>query len=170
MVSFLRLLIPKAFVVVFVVLIFGRPSLGSSSLLGELSAMEEVVQWAGYGEEKLSTVVISGTIICNADQNPSTNSHPVSGAEVSVVCGVKRWPRAKGRTDGSGKFAVDLPSHLHAVPNLEKVCHVRVVHIPPTSPCRKACAAKHNKPISLSSTDQGIRTYTTHNIHLTPPL
>ncbi|XP_041992957.1 uncharacterized protein LOC121743693 isoform X2 [Salvia splendens] len=128
--SFLRLLIPKAFVVVFVVFIFG-----SSSLLGELSDMEEVVRWAGYGEEKLSTVVISGTIICNADQNPYSNPHPVSGAEVSVVCGAKRWPRAKGRTDGSGKFAIDVPSHLHGVPNLEKVCHVRVVHLPPTSPC-----------------------------------
>ncbi|XP_057765087.1 uncharacterized protein LOC130985925 [Salvia miltiorrhiza] len=154
---------------IFIFILLQRPVLGSWDLLSELSGREELVQWAGYGEDKLSTVVITGTILCNAADLPSINTHPVSGARVSVMCGSgtkKKWSTAKGSTDVSGKFAIDLPSHLHAIPNLERVCHVRVVHLPLTSPCRKACAAKHNKAIALSSVDQGIRTYTTHNIHL----
>ncbi|KAL1537229.1 hypothetical protein AAHA92_29765 [Salvia divinorum] len=156
-------------VLVVVVVFLGHPTLGSSDFLGR----DDSVQWAGYGEEKLSTVVIAGTILCNAAeprQNPSTNPHPVSGARVSVVCGgnrkAKKGSAAKGRTDVSGRFAIDLPSNLHAIPDLEKVCHVRVVRIPASSPCIKACAAKHNKAIALSSVEQGIRTYTTHDIHL----
>ncbi|XP_047956312.1 uncharacterized protein LOC125202044 [Salvia hispanica] len=169
MAYFPRLLIPNMVFLVVVIFFLAIPTLGSSDLLGR----DDLVQWAGYGEEKLSTVVIAGTILCNAGQpslNPSINPHPVSGAKVSVVCGTNRKAKkgstAKGRTDVSGRFLIDLPSHLHAIPNLEKVCHVRVVHIPVSSPCIKACAAKHNKPIALSSVDQGIRTYTTHDIHL----
>lgn len=90
---------------------------------------------------------------------------------MGVVCGTNRKARkvlsAKGSTDSSGKFEIDLPSHLHAIPNIEKVCHVRIVKIPESSPCRQACSAKHNKPITLTSINQGIRTYTTQNIHLT---
>ncbi|XP_042026176.1 uncharacterized protein LOC121773390 [Salvia splendens] len=169
MAIFLRLLIRKMLVLVVVIFFLGHPTLGSS----DFSGRDDSVQWAGYGEEKLSTVVIAGTILCNAGEpslNPSVNPHPVSGAKVSVVCGTSRKAKkgstAKGITDVSGRFAIDLPSHLHAIPNLEKVCHVRVVHIPVSSPCIKACAAKHNKPIALSSVDQGVRTYTTHDIHL----
>ncbi|KAH6787801.1 hypothetical protein C2S52_007353 [Perilla frutescens var. hirtella] len=160
-------------VIIIVVLAFiETPAAGSLDLW---SGREELVKWAGYGEDKLSTVVIAGTILCNAAHD---RQHPVSGARVAVLCGTKSKRKArklsassaKGSTDSSGKFLIDLPSHLHAIPNLEKVCHVRVVQLPQTSPCRQACAAKHNKPIHLTSIDQGIRTYTTHNIHLTPPI
>lgn len=86
MAYFLRLLIPKmlVFVFVFVVFFLGHPTLGSS----DFSGRDDSVQWAGYGEEKLSTVVIAGTILCNAGEpslNPSINPHPVSGNQLHSI-------------------------------------------------------------------------------------
>lgn len=44
---------------------------------------ELLVNWAGYGEEKLSTVVISGKLLCHESTAPnaktSIHSNPVSG-------------------------------------------------------------------------------------------
>ncbi|GFQ06803.1 hypothetical protein PHJA_002824300 [Phtheirospermum japonicum] len=133
----------------------------------EFLGRDDLVKWAGYGEEKLSTVEIGGKLLCHGG-GAIVNPYPVSGATVCVFCGKnskmkKSW--AKGSTDSSGSFLIDLPSHLHAIPNLEKTCHVRVVRLPKTSPC---CSRKH-KPIKLSSSmGEGIRSYTTNNIHLMP--
>lgn len=152
--------------IVVAVLAFLQISPPAAGSLDLWSGRDELVKWAGYGEEKLSTVVIAGRILCNT----AHHSNPVSGARVAVMCGKgRRLSSAQGKglgsTDGSGKFVIDLPSHLHAIPNLEKVCHVRIVQLPAgSSPCRQA---KHNTPIQLASLEQGVRTYTTHNIHLT---
>ncbi|KZV44947.1 hypothetical protein F511_27260 [Dorcoceras hygrometricum] len=135
---------------------------------------ELLVNWAGYGEEKLSTVVITGNLLCheNTAANSKTSGHPnpVSGASVAVFCGTSgrkvKKSTAKGRTDGYGEFQIDLPSHLHAIPNLEKACLVKVIHLPKDSPCRQASTGKH-KGIKLISIGEDSRTYTTHNIHLT---
>ncbi|XP_075488141.1 uncharacterized protein LOC142527274 [Primulina tabacum] len=133
---------------------------------------EFLVSWAGYGEEKLSTVVISGKLLCHAGANDQISIHPspVSGASMSVFCAKngrtkKLW--AKGKTDSFGEFMIDLPSHLHAIPNLEKNCQVKVLHLPKNSPCRQAFTGKH-KGIKLGSRREGVRTYTTNNIHLIP--
>lgn len=72
---------------------------------------------------------------------------------------------ARGSTDSSGEFQIDVPSHLHAIPNLEKICHVRVVHLPTTCPCG---GKAQMKPIKLASIGEGIRNYTTADIHLMP--
>ncbi|PIN09183.1 hypothetical protein CDL12_18235 [Handroanthus impetiginosus] len=150
----------------------GELSLSAAAEL--LSGSEELVKWAGYGEEKLSTVVVGGKLLCHgsgAKERTTVHPYPVSGATVAVLCGKsgtrtkKSW--AKGSTDSSGNFLIDLPSHLHAIPNLEKICHIKVVHLPKGSPCRQACTRKL-KRMELTSFGEGIRSYTTHNIHLTP--
>ncbi|XWS19276.1 hypothetical protein CRYUN_Cryun31cG0001800 [Craigia yunnanensis] len=32
-------------------------------------------------------------------------------------------------------FLIDLPSHLHGIPNLQKICAVKVLRIPSNSMC-----------------------------------
>ncbi|KAG8385886.1 hypothetical protein BUALT_Bualt03G0091700 [Buddleja alternifolia] len=163
----------KMFFFVFIVLIFlETPTIarGRLDLLAELSSRDELVDWAGYGEEKLSTVVIDGKLLCHAD-NTSIHPYPISGASVAVICGTSRKTKkswGKSRTDSYGDFVIDLPSHLHAIPNLEKICCVKVVHLPTSSPCQKSVTRKH-KGIELASIREGIRSYTAHNIHLMPP-
>lgn len=76
---------------------------------------------------------------------------------------------AVGVTDEFGDFIIDLPSHLHAIPNLEKTCSIKVLRIPKSSPCRPASVRKQ-KGIRLSSVGNSIRTYSAGRIrflHLT---
>jgi preprotein translocase subunit SecG len=49
--------------------------------LQEFSSTEELVQWAGYGEEKLSTVLVTGTVLCEACLHGENQLHawPISG-------------------------------------------------------------------------------------------
>ncbi|KAE8655727.1 hypothetical protein F3Y22_tig00117021pilonHSYRG00286 [Hibiscus syriacus] len=47
-------------------------------------------------------------------------------------------------TDEYGDCIFDLPSHLHGVINLEKVCSVKTIQIPKKSMCRTAPVKKHN--------------------------
>ncbi|KAG6387527.1 hypothetical protein SASPL_152719 [Salvia splendens] len=164
-----RMDLVKIIFLVFSVVVFVR---GEDELIEEISSTDEVVQWAGYGEDKLSTVVIDGKLLCHAsfDHRTPPRPFPVSGATVAVFCGrsgkTKRsWVR--GSSNGHGQFIIDLPSHLHAIPNLEKTCQVKVLHLPKSSPCRHAFTGKH-KAIELTSIGEGIRTYTTHNVHLMP--
>ncbi|KAL3820840.1 hypothetical protein ACJIZ3_006745 [Penstemon smallii] len=164
------------FLVLFVSIFFKTPAAiatGNLELFGESSggATREddlLVDWAGYGEKKLSTVVINGKLLCHAAHKTSVHPHPVSGASMGVFCGTsgktkKSW--AKGSTNSYGEFLIDIPSHLHAIPNLEKICIVHVFHLPKSSPCRHGFTGKH-KGIELTSIGEGIRTYTTHDIHL----
>ncbi|CAI9756683.1 unnamed protein product [Fraxinus pennsylvanica] len=146
----------------------GMAMAGQENSIIEPSSREDSVNWAGYGEEKLSTVVINGKVICHS--KASMRMNPISGASVAVLCGTngatsKSW--AEGTTDDHGEFFIDLPSHLHAIPNLESICCVKVHHLPESSPCRQSFTEKH-KGIKLTSIGEGIRTYTTHNIRLMP--
>ncbi|KAK3039807.1 hypothetical protein RJ639_027120 [Escallonia herrerae] len=146
---------------------------GRENPLVELSSAEDLTEVAGYGEEKLSTVLVSGTILCEAclDEKARLPPRPVSGAQVAVSChtgGRKRKSKiVRGSTDEFGDFLIDLPSHLHAIPNLEKLCLLKVLQLPKNSLCRPAFTVKH-KRIKLSSVGNGIRTYTAQRIHLTP--
>ncbi|CAA2981878.1 Hypothetical predicted protein [Olea europaea subsp. europaea] len=132
---------------------------------------EDLVNWAGYGEEQLSRVLITGELLCHGDRNHKDSVHPlpVSDASIAVFCGTSssetRKSYAMGKTNGYGEFHIDLPSHLHAIPNLEKICLVKVLHLPKTCSCRHAFTGKH-KGIELTSIGEGIRTYTAHKIHL----
>lgn len=93
----------------------------------------------------------------------------LEGASVVVTCKIGRkrgkmnW--AVGTTDEYGDFIVDLPSHLHANPRLEKACMVRVLRLPKSSACWKVFPGKP-KGIRLSSVGNGIRTYTTGTVRL----
>lgn len=142
--------------------------------VADQSRRADVVHWSGYGEERLSTVVVEGRLLCHGavdHHKLSRYTSPVSDALIAVVCGTsgrrhkmkKSW--AKGSTGNYGEFLIDLPSHLHAIPNLEKVCFVKVLHLPRNCPCRQAFTGKH-KSIKLTVMGEGIRAYTTHNIHL----
>ncbi|CAA2962902.1 Hypothetical predicted protein [Olea europaea subsp. europaea] len=152
----------------FILFCLGTAMAEQGNFIIEPSSRKDSVNWAGYGEEKLSTVVISGKVICQSKASMQTN--PISGASVAVLCGTpgttsKSW--AEGTTDDHGEFFLDLPSHLHAIPNLERICCVKVHHLPESSPCQQSFTEKH-KGIKLTSIGEGIRTYTTHNIHLVP--
>ncbi|EYU27658.1 hypothetical protein MIMGU_mgv1a025896mg [Erythranthe guttata] len=143
--------------------------------LGELSGREELVKWAGYGEEKLSTVVIGGKLLCHAGAAPndktSIQPYPISGIYIHKYGKKKglKWA-GRGSTDSSGEFQIDVPSHLHANPNLENICHVRVLRLPSSSAYRQSCTRNHGKkPIKLDSVGEGVRSYTTHNINLMMP-
>ncbi|KAG2407073.1 uncharacterized protein HKW66_Vig0018950 [Vigna angularis] len=125
----------------------------NNPLLELLSNRDEVVQIAGYGEEKLSTVLITGAWV-----GLKCHSHGRKWkGKGSVV--------ARGVTDEFGEFIIDLPSQLHAVPNLEKVCSVKIDRIPKRSFCR-AVGVKKQKELSLYSFGNGIRTYNAGNIRI----
>ncbi|CAI9773183.1 unnamed protein product [Fraxinus pennsylvanica] len=118
----------------------------------EFSSREDLETWGGYGEEKLSRVIISGKILCHASRHDKApyHSYSVSGAQVAVICstnGKTRKISAKGTTDGYGEFLIELPSHLHAIHNLERICLVKVFHLPKNSVCLQG---KHGK-IELTS-------------------
>ncbi|XP_019179280.1 PREDICTED: uncharacterized protein LOC109174501 [Ipomoea nil] len=148
--------------------------------IDEVYSREELVKMAGYGEDKISTVLIEGEVVCQtcSDGDESSSLHPISGASVGILCS-RSGRRAsfsssswvKGSTDEDGGFLIDLPSHLHAIPNLENACLVRVLHLPKASICTQhyyySRAPKH-KGIQLIGVEEGTRTYTTHTIHLTP--
>ncbi|CAK8564482.1 unnamed protein product [Lathyrus sativus] len=141
------------------------------SLMDSLSSRKEVVEIAGYGEEKLSTVLITGSLHCEPNHHP--HAWPIPGAWVAVNCqshGSERKGKsmvAKGVTDEFGDFMVDLPSYLHAIPNLEKTCRVKVHKIPKGSLCRPTRQVrKHNGLFKLSSIGNGIRTYDAGNIRI----
>lgn len=96
-----------------------------------------------------------------------------AGALVGVNCHSHAMERkgksvvARGVTDEFGDFMVDLPSYLHAIPNLEKICRVKVHRIPKGSHCRPATrVGKKQMGIKLSSIGNGIRTYDAGNTRI----
>ncbi|KAE8715139.1 acyl carrier protein 3 [Hibiscus syriacus] len=58
-------------------------------ILYELSSRDEMVHLAGYGEEKLSTVLVTGSVLCEARQlhsqsQPQLRSWPISVSWVAL--------------------------------------------------------------------------------------
>ncbi|KAI3829440.1 hypothetical protein L1987_03564 [Smallanthus sonchifolius] len=141
--------------------------------LVELSSGDDLRRVAGYGDEKLSTVVVSGSVLCDVclDNSSDLQSYPIPGASMAVSCDTSRktsksdW--VTGTTDEYGDFLIDLPSHLHAIPDMEKRCIARTIELPKSLPCYQASTGEHKK-IKLSSTENGYRAYTAHEFHLTP--
>ncbi|KAF9610101.1 hypothetical protein IFM89_019966 [Coptis chinensis] len=141
--------------------------------LAELSTRSELVELAGYGEEKLSSVIVTGTVGCEAcldNREAETYAWPVTGALVAISCKsgrrkmkVNDW--AQEITNEYGDFLIDLPSHLHAIPYLERACVVKVLRVPKNSPCKRIRVRQSNK-IELSSVGNNIRTYTAGSIRL----
>ncbi|KAL5231275.1 hypothetical protein ABZP36_030051 [Zizania latifolia] len=138
----------------------------------------ELARIAGYGEEPVSTVVVSGQVACELRLDPGSDplTFDLPGAVVSVACETE-GPNTKTKanaafatTDESGNFTMDLPSRLHATPSLENACSVEVLQLPPGSPCRRRSlpSSSHGlRPLpSSSSSGDGVRAYTTGVIRL----
>lgn len=113
---------------------------------------------------------MTGYVQVSTNRKPN-DAHYLAGASVAVSCHPGRKTRksnwVSGTTDEYGDFLIDIPSHLHGIPNLEKICLVKVLQLPKSSLCRQAFTGKH-KGIMLSSIGDGIRTYTTDMIHMRP--
>lgn len=86
---------------------------------------------------------------------------------VTINCDTKeKWSKTTSPqviTDEYGDFQIDLPSHLHAIPNLDRICSVKVVRMPKNSACFPAFATKQ-MALKLSSDTNGVRSYTAGNI------
>ncbi|WOK94455.1 hypothetical protein Cni_G03157 [Canna indica] len=157
-------------------------SWAAAAALSEGAAMQlsraELVRVAGYGDERLSTVLVTGTLLCSACMKQSSGggliTFHVPGAKIGVACKLngrrKEVSWAYGTTDEYGEFIVDLPSHLHAIRSLEEACLLRVLRIPTDSNCDLVSGIRYtSKRIRLTSTsvgDQGIRVYTTETLIL----
>ncbi|CAH2078802.1 unnamed protein product [Thlaspi arvense] len=123
---------------------------------------KEMVEMAGYGELKLSSVLLTASLI-------SSSSDPIPGATIGIKCHTgfrsrSKWIKAV--TNELGQFFIDLPSHLHAIPDLEKSCSIKPLSVP--NPYR--CSLKIHRGIKLVSSSDGFRVYTAGNItlHKTP--
>ncbi|OAY76732.1 uncharacterized protein LOC109718056 [Ananas comosus] len=131
----------------------------------------ELARIAGYGEERLSSVLVTGALVCDACflPGPHLRTSNIRGAKVAVACEIEEKRRkinwAYGTTDEYGEFIVDLPSHLHAIPRLDKDCAVRILHIPNDSHCRPTSHVNPRR-IWLSSVGNSIRVYTTGAVRL----
>ncbi|KAJ0981935.1 hypothetical protein J5N97_010190 [Dioscorea zingiberensis] len=133
----------------------------------------ELARIAGYGEERLSSVLVVGTLLCQACPISDLHSSPISGAKVGVGCKAEGKEKKKkiewihGTTDEYGEFMVDIPSHLHAIPRLEDACKVRVLSMPKNSLCGNPTnSMKPPQSIKLSSVGNSIRVYTTGTVKL----
>ncbi|KAK9084614.1 hypothetical protein Sjap_025025 [Stephania japonica] len=149
---------------------------GAFNPLIDLSiSRDQLVETAGYGEERLSSVLVTGSVSCEACSNGDRDEFheiPISGATVAAYCKTENHHRkqtkprrvAQGKTDKYGDFIIDLPSHLHAIPNLDRACFVIVLELPHrNSPCKHVLIGKPNE-IELSSVGNNIRTYTAGNL------
>ncbi|KAK7303419.1 hypothetical protein RJT34_14325 [Clitoria ternatea] len=86
---------------------------------------DEMVQMAGYGEETLSTDLLTGSVYCESYRSFGCCQLPWSWHQEEGKSKV-----AQGVGDEFGDFIVNLLSHLHAIPNLEKICRVKILQIP----------------------------------------
>ncbi|CAL9780160.1 unnamed protein product [Musa acuminata subsp. burmannicoides] len=154
--------------VLMAVLLFVFPT-PCAAVMSEGAAMQlahaELVRVAGYGDERLSTVLVTGTLLCSArmHRSPGLFTSNVPGAKVAVACkteGRRELSWAYGLTDDYGEFIVDLPSHLHANSKLEEDCIVRVLRVPKKGSLCDLVAGVRSKHITLSSVGESIRVYT----------
>ncbi|CAH8276319.1 unnamed protein product [Arabidopsis lyrata] len=119
---------------------------------------DEMVEMAGYGEQKLSSVLLTASLL-------SSSSSPIHGATIGIKCHIgyrriSKWIKAV--TNELGQFVIDLPSHLHAIPDLDKACIIKPLSVP--KPYR--CSSKIHRGIQLLSSSNGSRVYTAGNITL----
>ncbi|WZY69929.1 uncharacterized protein LOC103868310 [Brassica rapa] len=120
---------------------------------------KEMVEMAGYGEDKLSSVLVTASLL-------SSSSSPIPGATVGIKCHTgyrKRSKWIKAVTNALGQFTIDLPSHLHAIPDLEKACSIKPLSVPKPYQCSPT---KTQRGIKLVSSSNGLRVYTAGNITL----
>ncbi|KAL6622960.1 hypothetical protein ACP70R_032839 [Stipagrostis hirtigluma subsp. patula] len=131
----------------------------------------ELARIAGYGEEPVSSVSVSGQVACELCLRPGDHllAFNMPGAKVAVSCKTEGTDQVANAvfatTDEYGNFTIDLPSQLHATPNLEKACVVKVLQLPVDS-CRLHHHPSSTYGLRLSSQEDGFRAYTTGVIRL----
>uniref|UniRef100_A0A7N0UV60 Uncharacterized protein n=1 Tax=Kalanchoe fedtschenkoi TaxID=63787 RepID=A0A7N0UV60_KALFE len=132
-------------------------------LLDLSSSREELVDLlAGYGEEKLSTVLITESVLC-LDQAASTQPQPISGARVGLACSsggdkTRKSTWEETETDEYGDFQlIFLPTSTGLRISTESVNQTH---------CKASYARIQHKGIKLSSARNGVRTYTAGKIKL----
>ncbi|CAN6470623.1 unnamed protein product [Victoria cruziana] len=126
-------------------------------LIASITERDVLASSAGYGEEKLSSVLVMGSVVCK----PCGGAIPeiASGATVVVKCRRgKRRIRTRALTDEYGDFTIELPSEAHAWPRLEKSCRVRVHRLSRKSACYPRFSDQPTA-LSLSSVGNGVRAY-----------
>ncbi|KAJ4878047.1 Pollen Ole e 1 allergen and extensin family protein [Raphanus sativus] len=136
---------------------------------GKIWSRTEMVEMAGYGEQKLSSVIITGSLLCDTSSPHHFHSIAIPGATVAIKChtGFKRRSRwIKAVTDDLGEFEIDLPSQLHAVEDLENTCVVKPIHVPELYGCYHNSRNNTHKRIKLFSSTNSIRVYKTGKIRL----
>ena len=94
----------------------------------------------------------------------------VIGALVGAKCRTDKRDKSpswtKAVTEKYGEFIIDLPSHLHSIQNLEKMCSVTILELPIDSPCHDSVYVGIYRDMELASFGNGIRTYTTGRMEL----
>ncbi|CAN8267095.1 unnamed protein product [Cochlearia groenlandica] len=156
-------LIIHCFLIFFVLFLFN----GVFANTRNIWSRTEMVEMAGYGEQKLSSVIITGSLLCHNSRH-RLHSIAIPGATVAIKCNnvhIKRSKWIKAVTNDSGEFEIDLPSQLHAIPNLENACFVKPVHVPKLYKCYHGSSNVH-KRIRLVSSSNGFRVYTSGKIRL----
>ncbi|RLN38977.1 uncharacterized protein C2845_PM01G46180 [Panicum miliaceum] len=133
----------------------------------------ELARIAGYGEEPVSLVLVSGQVACELCLRPGSDllAFELPGAKVALLCKTdgpndQVADSAFATTDAFGNFTIDLPSQLHATANLERACTVKVLQLPADSSCRLRHCPSTTYGLRLSSEEDGIRAYTTGVIRL----
>lgn len=135
---------------------------------GKIWSRTEMVEMAGYGEQKLSSVIIKGSLLCDTSP-PHLHSIAIPGATVAIKChtGYKRRSKwIKAITGDLGEFEIDLPSQFHAVPDLENTCVVKPIHVPELYRCYHNSSNNTHKRIKYFSSTNSIRVYTSGKIRL----
>uniref|UniRef100_A0ACD5TKV5 Uncharacterized protein n=3 Tax=Avena sativa TaxID=4498 RepID=A0ACD5TKV5_AVESA len=126
----------------------------------------ELARIAGYGEEPVSSVSVSGQVACEL----CLLTFELPGSKVAVTCATEdpntAANSASATTDEYGSFTIELPSRLHATPSLENACSVEVLELPPDSACRASGRRGSSYRLRLSSSEDGVRAYTTGVIRL----
>ncbi|KAM0862539.1 hypothetical protein ACQ4PT_045196 [Festuca glaucescens] len=130
----------------------------------------ELARVAGYGEELVSSVSVSGQVACELCLRPGSDllTFELPGYKVAVTCATEgpntMANSAFATTDEYGNFTIELPSRLHATPCLENACSVKVLELPPDSACRVSGSRSYG--LRLTSSEDGRRVYTTGVIRL----
>ncbi|CAN6477811.1 unnamed protein product [Victoria cruziana] len=121
---------------------------------------------AGYGEEKLSSVLIRGSVLCNPCMG--SNAESVSGAMVILRCRRgRKTVRIEGLADKWGEFTIELPSELHAWPMLETSCKVTVPQMPKNSGCYSGHHMEPRSAMKELSGSNGLRVYDAGTLWIT---
>lgn len=131
----------------------------------------EFTEFGGYGEKKLSNVVVVGNIFCDTclkHQLSKESSHVIAGALVALKCSINRKTTASvdvRETNEYGDFSVEVPSLFHPEGRMNR-CSVRLLNSSEDS-CNTPSTTAPSK-LAFRSNSNGVLTYTAGSISYRP--